>query len=33
MPLSPDQSREIEALRAQSQPTLRPTVPALEEIL
>ena len=33
MPLSADQSREIEALRSQSQPTLRPTVPALEEIL
>ena len=33
MPLSADQAREIEALRSQSQPTLRPTVPALEEIL
>jgi thymidylate synthase (FAD) len=33
MPLSADQAREIEQLRSQSQPTLRPTVPALEEIL
>ena len=33
MPLSPEQAREIEALRSQPQPTLRPTGPALEEIL
>jgi thymidylate synthase (FAD) len=33
MPLSSDQAEEIEALRAQAQPTLRPTVPALEEVL
>ena len=33
MPLSADQALEIEALRSQTQPTLRPTVPALEEIL
>jgi len=33
MPLSADQACEIEQLRAQAQPTLRPTVPALEEIL
>ncbi len=33
MPLSPDQLAEIEAARAQSTQTRRPTVPALEEIL
>jgi thymidylate synthase (FAD) len=33
MPLSADQAREIEDLRASPAPTLRPTVPALEEIL
>lgn len=33
MPLSPDQLSEIQAARAQSTQTRRPTVPALEEIL
>ncbi|MGE5201555.1 MAG: FAD-dependent thymidylate synthase [Acidobacteriota bacterium] len=33
MPLSPEQQAEIERLRAESQPTRRATVPALEEIL
>src|SRR4051812_1307983 len=33
MPLSVDQQREIDELRATPQPTLRPTVPALEELL
>lgn len=33
MPLSRDQKAEVEALRAESQPTRRATVPALEEIL
>src|SRR5262245_18649989 len=33
MPLSNEQSAEIEALRASQQPTRRATVPALEEIL
>ena len=33
MPLSADQRREVESLRAASQPTRRATVPALEEIL
>ncbi|MBM3510525.1 MAG: FAD-dependent thymidylate synthase [Alphaproteobacteria bacterium] len=33
MAVTPDQQREIEALRAESQPTRRATVPALEEIL
>ena len=33
MPLSPEQQAEIEALRGQSLPTRRATVPALEEIL
>ncbi|MBL8835747.1 MAG: FAD-dependent thymidylate synthase, partial [Alphaproteobacteria bacterium] len=32
-PLSADQQAEIDALRAETRPTLRPTVPALEEIL
>ena len=30
MPISPDQQAEIDALRAQSQPTLRATVPGME---
>ncbi len=33
MPLSPDQAAEIAATRAQSTPTARPTVPALEAML
>jgi len=33
MPLSHDQSAEIEAARAERSPTLRPTVPALETML
>jgi thymidylate synthase (FAD) len=33
MPLSRDQKAEVEALRAEAQPTRRATVPALEEIL
>ena len=33
MPLSPDQAAEIAAARAQSNPTARPTVPALEAML
>jgi thymidylate synthase (FAD) len=33
MHLTEDQTTEIAALRAQSRPTLRPTVPALEELL
>ena len=33
MAVTPDQQREIEALRAERQPTRRATVPALEEIL
>lgn len=33
MPLSADQSAEIDALRAEPRPTLRATVPALEEVL
>jgi thymidylate synthase (FAD) len=33
MPLTPEQQSEIEALRAESYPTRRATVPALEEIL
>src|SRR5665213_1656698 len=33
MPLTPEQQAEIEALRAQAQPTRRATVPALEAIL
>jgi thymidylate synthase (FAD) len=33
MPLSPEQQAEIERLRAESQPTRRATVPALEEVL
>src|SRR5689334_3755878 len=33
MPLTPEQTAEIERLRAQSAPTRRATVPALEEIL
>lgn len=33
MPLTPEQQGEVEALRAQTQPTRRTTVPALEEIL
>ncbi|MGE0748353.1 MAG: FAD-dependent thymidylate synthase [Rhodospirillales bacterium] len=33
MALTPEQEREIEALRAEAQPTRRATVPALEEIL
>jgi len=33
MPLTPEQQAEIERLRAETQPTRRATVPALEEIL
>ena len=33
MPLSPEQQAEVEAQRAQTQPTLRAVAPALEEIL
>ncbi len=33
MPLSPDQQREVESQRGASASTLRPTVPALEELL
>jgi len=33
MPLTPEQRSEVEALRAESYPTRRATVPALEEIL
>lgn len=33
MPLTPEQQGEVEGLRAQTQPTRRATVPALEEIL
>ncbi len=32
-PLTPDQQAEVDALRAESRATLRPTVPELEEIL
>ncbi|MCK6452894.1 MAG: FAD-dependent thymidylate synthase [Alphaproteobacteria bacterium] len=33
MPLTPEQTAEIDRLRAETTPTLRPTVPALEEML
>ena len=33
MPLSPEQQAEVDAQRAQSEPTRRPVAPALEEIL
>ncbi len=33
MVLSPEQAAEIDRLRTETQPTLRPTVPALEELL
>ncbi len=33
MPLTPEQTAEIDRLRAETTPTLRPTVPALEELL